>query len=236
MNIYIETLLRTLLSIAVLLILCRLDGAKQISQLTFYDYIVGITAGSIAASLCTDTDLSIWIALIGITLFMFSSMFFSFITNKSIWLRRIITGKPIILIDQGKILYDGLKKTRFDINDLLRELRSQGYFDITQINFAILESNGMLSVMPKAADRPATASEAGLSPAENDIKANVIIDGKIMKNNLKAMDKDEAWLNGELNAQHIERINDILLATLSTDGKLNIFLKEKGATLRNIFQ
>ncbi len=236
MNIYLETLLRTLLSIAVLLILCRLDGAKQISQLTFYDYIVGITAGSIAASLCTDRELSIWIALIGIVLFMLSSMLFSFLTNKSIMLRRLITGKPIMLIDQGNILYDGLKRIRFDINDLLRELRSQGYFDITQINYAILESNGMLSVLPKAADRPATAAEAGLTPAENGIKANIIIDGKILKNNLKAMNKDEAWLNGELNAQKIQRIKDILLATLSDKGELNVYLKENGKTNKSLFQ
>ena len=118
MNIYLEAFLRTLLSIFVLLILCRLDGPKQISQLTFYDYIVGITAGSIAASLCVDKDISIWVALIGIVLFMFSSMFFSFITNKSIWLRRLITGKPSILINEGKIQYSSLKKSRFDINDL----------------------------------------------------------------------------------------------------------------------
>lgn len=151
-------------------------------------------------------------------------------------LRRLITGKPIMLIDQGNILYDGLKRIRFDINDLLRELRSQGYFDITQINYAILESNGMLSVLPKAADRPATAAEAGLTPAENGIKANIIIDGKILKNNLKAMNKDEAWLNGELNAQKIQRIKDILLATLSDKGELNVYLKENGKTNKSLFQ
>lgn len=236
MNIYLEVLLRTLLSIAVLLILCRIDGAKQISQLTFYDYIVGITAGSIAASLCIDRDVSIWIALIGITLFMLSSLLFSYITSKSIWLRRLITGKPVMLICEGNILYDALKKTRLDINDLLRELRAQGYFDITQINYAIFETNGMLSVMPKAADRPATASEAGLTPAENSIKANVIIDGKIMEKNLKAMEKDRAWLNGELNAQNIKSIDKILLATLSPEGDLNVYLKQDGKTKRTVFQ
>lgn len=226
MNIYLEALLRTLLSILVLLILARLTGAHQISQLTFYDYIVGISAGSIAASMCIEEDISIWIGLIGITLFMLSSLFFSFITSKSITLRRLITGSPVFLIAKGEILYKGLKRAHFDTNDMLRELRSQGYFDITEINYAILETNGNVSVMPKAYARPATVKDMALKVQEDSIKADVVIDGKILKGNLKAFGKTRTWLLEELGKQGVRDTRQVLLATLDDQGALNVYYKE----------
>lgn len=163
MNAYLEVVLRTLLSITVLLFLARLDGAKQISQLTFYDYIVGISAGSIAANLCIELDVNIWHCLIAIALFMLSSLVLSLLTTKSILMRRMLTGSPVTLMNDGKIMYDGLKRSHLDINDLLRELRVSGYFDPSDVNCAIMETNGTVSVMPKAASRPAASLEQGLA-------------------------------------------------------------------------
>lgn len=238
MNIYVEGLLRTLLAIAVLFVLARLDGAKQVSQLTFYDYIVGITAGSIAASMCIEEEIDIWVCLIALVLFMLSSLLFSVLSSKSIFLRRIFTGQAVFLIDKGEILYDGLRRSHFDLSDLMRELRSQGYFNINQINYAILETNGNLSVMPKPGDRPMTASEHGVQLPDETILANVVEDGKILKGNLKAFNRDEAWLRGELTAQGVEKLRDVMLATLNEQGELNVYYKNEGQNTshRTVFQ
>ncbi len=233
---YLEIILRTLLSITVLLLLARLDGAKQVGQLSFYDYIVGITAGSIAATLCIDREINIWFCLIAIVMFMLSSFILSLVTSKSMFLRRALTGSPIFLIAKGELLYDGLKKAHFDVNDLLRELRSQGYFDVNEVNYAVLESNGSLSVMPKAAERPASAQEAGLSLPEDEIAVNVIIDGKIMKGNLDASDFDSDWLMNELSNQNISSVKEVALATLDSKGTLNCFLKESSPTTHTVFE
>ena len=133
-NIYLETFLRTLFAIVVMLVLARLNGAKEISQLTFFDYIIGITAGSIGAELAVNYDLDIWVCLLGLAMFMLASLLVSIVTNKSILLRRMLNGSPVVLIKNGEIMYGGLKKARFDVNDMLRELRSQGYFDVSAID------------------------------------------------------------------------------------------------------
>lgn len=235
MNPYLEVFLRTILAIAVLLLLARLDGSKQISQLTFYDYIVGITAGSIAAGLCVELDMNIWYAIIGIVLFMLSSVLLSILTNKSIVMRRVLTGSPVFLMAGGKILYDGLKHAHFDVNDLMRELRVAGYFDINEVNYAILETNGTVSVMPMPDARPAKTAEQGMTLPEESISANVVIDGKILKGNLAAMDKTPAWVHAELDRQQL-RMKNVALATLDTDGNLSVYLKESSKGLRTILQ
>ena len=238
MNMYVEALLRTLLSIAVLFILARLNGAKQVSQLTFYDYIVGITAGSIAAAMCIEEDIDIWVCLIGVVIFMLSSLLFSVLSSKSIILRRVLTGQAIFLIDKGEIIYDGLRRSHFDLSDLMRELRSQGYFNINQIQYAILESNGNLSVMPKSGDRPMTATEHGVKLPEDGILSNVIEDGKMLKGNLHAFNRDEAWLKGELKAQGCDNLKDVMLACLNEQGELNVYYKNEGENTshRTVFQ
>ncbi len=238
MNMYVEALLRTLLSIVVIFVLARLNGAKQVSQLTFYDYIVGISAGSISAAMCIEEDIDIWVCLIGVTIFMLSSLFFSVLTSKSIILRRLFTGQAVFLIDKGEICYDGMRRAHFDLNDLMRELRAQGYFNFNQVNYAILEANGNLSVMPKAGDRPLTATESGVALPEGGLLANVVIDGKIMKGNLSAFGKDSDWLRAELDRQGVAALRDVMLATLNEDGELNVYFKNEGQeeTKRTIFQ
>lgn len=228
----LEILLRVGISILVLLVLARIDGPKQISQLTYYDYIVGITVGSIAGALCVDIDINIYHGIIGIVLFMLSSMFLSWLTNKSIIARRVVTGLPIFLIAKGEVMFEGLKHARFDMNDLLRELRSQGYFDISEINYAILEPNGCVSVMPKAYARPPKVSDMALKIQEDTIMANVVIDGKIISGNLNAMNKDKNWLEGELKKQNVVRLKDVALATLDEEGSLCVYFKNRETSRR----
>ncbi|MDE6398117.1 MAG: DUF421 domain-containing protein [Clostridiales bacterium] len=236
MNIYLEVVLRTLFTIAILLVLTKIDGAKQISQLSFFDYIIGITAGSVAAVMCVDQDVSIWASTVALVLFMLSGALFSYLSQKSIFCRRILEGNPVFIIAKGEILYKGLKKARFSINDLMRELRSQGYFDITEINYAILETNGNVSVMPKALARPATNEDEGNSVQDDSVRADVVIDGKILHGNLKAFGKNEQWLATTLQTQGIAHLKDVALASLDTDDNLSVYKKNNMPVNRTVFQ
>ncbi len=236
MNIYLEITLRTLFTIIVLLILTKIDGTKQISQLSFFDYVIGITAGSVAAVMCVDQDVSIWASTIALALFMLSGALFSFLSQKSMFCRRVLEGNPIFIIAKGKILYKGLKKARFSVNDMMRELRSQGYFDITEINYAILETNGNVSVMPKATARPATNEDEGNEVDDDSIRADVIIDGKILYGNLKAFGKNRQWLENSLKMQGIAHIKDVALASIDTDDNLSVFNKNNIEVSRTVFQ
>lgn len=222
MNEYLDIVVRSLISLAVLIICCRLVGARQISQLTFYDYVVGITIGSIAGTLCVDRDINLWYSVIAIVIFSLISIFLAWITGKSIIMRRMLTGSAQILIDNGNFIKKNLKHAKFDVNDVLRELRVQGYFSVSEIRYAILESNGQLSVMPYAKDKPATNSDLNNRVEESSMESNVIIDGKIMKRNLSATGYSVDWLKKEVEKQG-EKIKNILLATLTTDGTLSLF-------------
>ncbi|MCI8412675.1 MAG: DUF421 domain-containing protein [Clostridia bacterium] len=236
MNLYLEIVLRTLFTIVVLLILTKIDGAKQISQLNFFDYVIGITAGSIAAVMCVEPELSLWASTLALALFMLCGAFFSFLSQKSIFCRRFLEGNPIFIIAKGEILYKGLKRARFSVNDLMRELRSQGYFDITEINYAILETNGMVSVMPKGSARPATNEDQGNQVEDDAVRADIIIDGKILKGNLKAFAKNEQWLLNTLKEQGYARVRDIALASLDTDDNLSVYAKNTTDVSRSVFQ
>ncbi len=232
---YVEILLRSILSFVFLLLIAKMLGARQISQLSYFDYILGITLGSMASSLAIDDVLSVWKGLIGMAVFGLFTFLLSILSRKSIRARRFFEGKPRILINEGKIMYNELKKAQFSINDLLRELRTQGYFNIADVNFALQETNGMLSVMPKGKKRPVVAEDLNLAPPEQGLCANVIIDGKIMAANLKAVGKDIRWLADELEKQGI-LAEDAVLATVDKDYNLSVYKKENLGTGRTTFQ
>ncbi|MFA5449653.1 MAG: DUF421 domain-containing protein [Clostridia bacterium] len=236
MNAYLELIIRILLSIIVLIVLARIEGHKQISQMTYYDYIIGITVGSIAATLCIDQEIPILHGVIGIVIFMMSGVLFSLIARKSIKLKRLLKGLPIFLIAKGEILYKGLKRARFDISDLLRELRNHGYFDISEINYAILEQNGVVSILPKGYARPAKTEELKLNVGDDKLKANLIIDGKVLDGNLNAMDKTRKWLDGELQKQKVDNINDVILGCLDETGEFTLFLKNTSSKKHTLLE
>lgn len=230
MNLYLEILIRSLVSVATLLVFCRLVGARQISQMTFYDYVSGITIGSIAGTLCVDPDIDAWSSVLAIAVFAVATIAIAWVTGKSIFLRRVLTGSAHILIDNGKIIEKALKFTRMDVNDVLRELRSQGYFSVGEIKYAVLETNGHVSVMPYSSARPATNGDLRLHAEESTLESNVVIDGKLMERNLEASGKTPEWLCAELKKQQTE-MKDVLLATVDGDGALSVF--EKGETCRH---
>lgn len=224
---FIDILFRSFLSIVVLFLITEFMGKKQISQLNLFDYIIGISIGSIAASLSVDDSIRYIDGVLAIAVYGGSAALISFLTTKSIHLRRFFTGPPIVLMDHGKILYKNLKKSKLDINDFLQLARESGYYDITQIHCSILEPSGKVSFLPKSKYQPLTPSDAKVKVSENAIVSNLVIDGKIMPNNLKHIGKNEEWLRTRLDHMGYHVLGDILLATCDNKEQVTVFLKEE---------
>lgn len=228
--------IRSVVTIVVLFLLAKVMGKKQISQLNLFDYIVGITIGSVAADISLDLNKSFLDGVICMLVFGLTGALVSYVTLKSIKLRRFFTGTPSIIIENGKIIEEGLKKVKFDINDLMEELRGAGYFNIDGVAYAVMETNGKISFLPKDGDKPVTKKDMDLKIIPSSLVANIIIDGKIMMNNLKAMNKDEKWLSHELKVLGYKDIDEILLATLDSNDKIMVYKKGISAKYDTIFE
>lgn len=224
-----EIVLRSLFSVIVLFLLTKMMGKKQISQLTFFDYCVGISIGSIAAEMADDVQSSYIHTITAMIVYSAVSLLFSFISQKSLSARRIITGVPIVLMENGRILYQNLKKSKFDLNEFLEECRHSGYYDLNDIEYAILEASGKISILPKANKKPVTIEDLKLSAPPVGIVTNFIIDGIILEENLKIQGKDRAWLLSQLkqNNLNIAQLSDVLLATYSVNGTLTFYKKDE---------
>ena len=159
MNETVNILFRTLLIIIILFFLAKLMGKKQISQLNLFDYIIGITIGSIAADISLDLDKDLIAGITSLVIYGVISALVSYITMKSLSLRRFIVGVPTVLIENNKLIEGGLKKAKIDVNDLLAEARGQGYFKLEDIEYAIMETTGTISFMPISSSSPATKKD-----------------------------------------------------------------------------
>ena len=182
-----DTIARSLLSLTALFLITKLIGKKQVSQLSLFDYVIGISIGNLAAEMTINIDSQYANGLTAILVFGLIAYLVSYVTMKNIVLRRFFIGTPTILIQNGKLIQPNLRKVRFDINDLLEECRVNGYFDLSQIEYALMEANGQLSIMPKGEYNTVTIKDMNLKANKQDLVANIIIDGKIMYNNLKKM-------------------------------------------------
>ena len=222
-----EIALRSVVSIAVLFVLAKLMGSKQISQLTFFDYAIGISIGSIAAEMSADDELPFHFPLIAMAVYAVIAIAISVATNKSIKVRRGMNGPPAIGIDSERKQRDKLKHEKIDLNELLSECRSQGYFNIADIDFAIMETNGKLSILPRSDKRPATPEDLNLTPPEEGLCANIVIDGEVMDKHLKSIGKNRDWLEHQMKEQKIKDVHDIILATCDTNGNFSAYLKNQ---------
>lgn len=218
----LEVTLRAFLSLITLFLVTKLIGKRQVSQLSLFDYVIGISIGNFAAEMTINLESKIMHGTIAVIIFGLLAYIISYLTMKSIILRRFFMGKPTVIIENGMLLEKALKKVNFDINDFLEQCREQGYFDISEINYAILETSGKLSILPKVKYKTVTNEDLKIKKEETSIPANIIIDGKIMKENLKEMNKEKTWLEKELKVKG-KNIKNILLATLDNKEKLMIY-------------
>ena len=225
---YITILSQTLLSFVVLFILARLSGYRQISQMSMFDYINGITIGSIAAEMATGLDMHWSYPLIAMVGYGLLTLLVSCLSARSLKLRRFVTGNPLVLLHNGSIYRKNLKKAHVTINEMLEECRISGYFSLNDLQTILLESNGKFSFIPAAGQKPVTTEDLHI-PAEADcIHANLIIDGALLKTNLQTAGRDEHWLDKKLRQQGLTSVKDVFLAVFEQPDTLLIFPKEAG--------
>lgn len=224
MNEALIVAVRGIIAFFTLLIFARILGKQQISQLTFFDYIVGITIGSMASTLTTDLTSTAWSHWVGLLIWTCASFILQIITLKSKAAGEYLDGKPTIVIMNGKILEDSMKKSRYRLSELLEQLRSKDVFDLNQVAFAILEKDGQLSVLKKPEFQPATPKDLNLKPDTNIIGTELIYDGIIVEQNLKNINKNRNWLMSQLKKQGINSYSEVFVATFNAPDKLYVDL------------
>ena len=220
----LQVIITALVSIVVLFLLAKLMGNKQIDQLSMFDYIVGITIGSIASDLATELQAPVY-PLIALLVYGLTATLISVLTNKSIVIRRAITGQPLLLLDNGKLFRENFKKARLDLNDFLSLARVAGYYSLQSVESAVLEENGRVSFLPKSQDRPVTPADMKIYPAQEHIQVNLVMDGQLMEQNLEKTGRNENWLRGELRGYGYTRYEGIFLACLDSDGSVTVYAK-----------
>lgn len=221
----LKIIILSISSFVVLFFLTKLMGNREMAQLSMFDYIISITIGSIAAEMSTALDDNFIEPLIAMVVYAIGAIIFSFLALHSIKARRFISGTSLILYDNGKIFSKNLKKSKMDLNEFLMQCRTNGYFNLSDIQTAILESNGKLSFIPNTLKRPVTPEDLNLNPNQEFLVTNVIIDGKVLEQNLKNTGNNITWLHNELEKQKAGRIQDILLATCDKDNNLSVYKK-----------
>lgn len=222
-----SVIILSLVSLVVLFLLSKLMGYRQMSQMSLFDYINGITIGSIAAEMATELE-DYHQPLTAMIVYGLVAVFLSWLSQKSMSARRFLNGKPLILLHRGTLYEENLKKAKIDLNEFLEQCRVSGYFDISQLQTVILEGNGKLSFLPKAAERPATPSDLSLTPDDEDMTAALVLDGHIMEDNLHHSGKDKKWLTAHLSDLGYPDAKEVLLATCDLNNKLTVFAKNRG--------
>lgn len=227
---------RAISSLITLFLVTKMLGKKQVSQLSLFDYVIGISIGNFAAEMTINLESNEINGIWAVVLFGIFAYLISYLTMKSILLRRFFMGTPTILIQDGKIIEKNLKKMKFDINDMLEEVRSKGYFDLSQVEYAVLEANGELSILPKSEYRPLTPKDMNIKVSKEGLCSNVIIDGKIMQNNLKNINKDEEWLKKQLKVRGYFETSKILLGTVDVNEKLIIYERNRNINSKDVLE
>lgn len=223
---FIKVILTALLSVAALFVITKIMGHKQVAQLDFFDYVSGITIGSIGAELATELE-EPYKPLVALVVYGLVSTVLNLIARKAPKTRKYINGTPTILLDGGRLYRENLKKAKLDLSEFMLLCREQGYFDLCEIQTAVFEHNGKLSILPRAANRPATPKELKVVASPTYIAAEVIMDGQVMGENLKRLGRDEKWLSKQLKNQGYTSPSEILLGLYTKeDDKLTLYPNE----------
>ncbi|WP_113675400.1 DUF421 domain-containing protein [Vallitalea guaymasensis] len=224
MNESIVVIVRGVIGFFSLLIFTRLLGKQQVSQLTLFEYILGITIGSMASTLTTDLSSAAWPHWVGLVVWATLVYLVQVLTLKFPVISEYINGKPRVLIANGKILEKNLKKLRYNLFELLEQLRMNNIFDINQVEFAVLETNGKLTVLKKSQFQFLTPKDMNLSTDYMGLSTELIYNGVVMEHNLEKIDLDEKWLDSQLKTRGIKNPLEVYLAVINTSGELYIDL------------
>ncbi|MBY0026011.1 DUF421 domain-containing protein [Priestia aryabhattai] len=227
MNI-LEIVIRVAISFLVLLVLTRIMGRKEISQMTFFNFVSAITIGTLSGALVTDQTLSMGNGLIALLAWSIFTITIGLMTIKSKKTRQIIDGEPVIVIKNGKIMEDALRKVRLDMDSLTASLREKDIFSLMDVEYAIFETDGKLSIMKKENKLPLTKSDMNIDKPKKDLfplATGVIVDGVINTNNLAKLNLDRKWLYEKLQQLDVQSISEVFYAEIQKNGQLFIDTK-----------
>lgn len=223
METVITTSLRTLLGFCVLLFLTRVLGKKQLSQMTFFTYITGIALGNIAGDMVVHRDIKLMDAVTGLTLWALLTLTVEYISLKSSKARVLLDGEPTIVIKNGKILEKALASNKMNMDDLSMLLRTKNIFSVREVDYAVLEPNGQLSVLKKVENESLTKKDVQIMPAPRQyIPTELVVDGKIVRRNLQELNLSQEWLDNQLKVSGVNSIEEVFFAELQSDGSLYI--------------
>lgn len=223
-------------SLVALFFLTKLIGNRQVSQLSMFDYINGITIGSIAAEMATALEEDFLKPLLALFVYCSACALIAVLTNKSEKANRFFSGKSMVLLDNGIIYRQNLKHAKIDISEFLFLLRNQGYFHLQDIETVILEPNGRISVLETADVRPVCPQDLKLSTERERPELTLILDGTVLTGNLKASGNDDIWLSRQLHEKGAKQPKDVVLATCDASNTLHVYLKNDKKTKRDMFQ
>lgn len=221
-------IIRSIIIYLIVLFLLRLMGKRQIGEMQPYELVITLVIADLATVPMAETALPLVHGIIPLLTLMVLHYIISFMSRKSMFFRKLFNGKPIILISPDGIDFKALKKLNMNLNDLQESLRACNYFNLEEVLYAIIQTNGALVVVPRSAYAPLTANDVGIEKEDACLPIMLVIEGKLLKENLKIAGIDENYILSQLQIAGINSINDLHLLTLDNNGKM--YIQKKNAT------
>ena len=226
---------RGIISLIILFLTTKMLGKKQVSEMSVFDYVIGISIGNFAAEMTINFEANEVNGVVAVFIFGLVAYLVSYLSMKSMRLRRFFMGKPTIIIKNGKLSRINMKKVNIDLNEVLEEARMNGYFDLKEIEYAVLETNGHISFLPYAKYKSLTPQDMSIDSISSGLCANVIIDGHIMNHNLINMGLNINWLKHNLELLGFNDYQNIFLCTVDSNKKISVFEKNN-VKYKDIFE
>ncbi|MCL2556640.1 MAG: DUF421 domain-containing protein [Firmicutes bacterium] len=229
MQAVLRILLFSSIAVTYLFVMAKLLGKKQIAQLDVIDYMLGIAVSSIAAEMATDmSDTPFWHYLVAMTFFFVLNLLIIFLERKGRFIKKFLKGVPLMVIYEGQINYKALKKSKMDINDLISKSREKGYFDLSDIEYAVFENSGALSIMPKGLLKPVVVEDIEtVTPKPAKLPCYLVDDGNITYSTLQVIGKNVSWLYQKLNITTKTELKNIILAVYDQERDVIAVSKKK---------
>lgn len=226
-NCMLTLLFRCIIVYVIVLLIFRLMGKRQLGELQPFEFVITLIIADLATIPMSEINVPLLHGVIPLVTLSLLHFIISFLSRKSIFMRKIISGKPVIVINPNGIDYEALKKLNMNFNDLCEALRGINYFSLDQIQYAIVETNGKITVLPNADNAPLTATDFNIKKEESTLPVMIICDGKPIKENLKLTKIDLDFLSKEIQKAGAFKIKDIMIATIDNSGKMYVQPKDK---------
>lgn len=218
--------LRTVILYLLIIVGIRLMGKRQVGELEPSELVLALIIADLAAVPMQDFGIPLLTGVIPILTLLCITMILSVLTMRSVRFRALVCGRPSIIVENGRLKQSEMRKNRFTVDELMEELRMKGITDISTVKYAILETNGQISVLPYANQLPATAEQMNLTPPDVGLPLVIINDGRLIRHNLELRGYDEKWLKKQLKAASAARPQDVFLLTVDEQGRTYLVRKE----------